>query len=82
MKMLLLDTLTTLSGRTEKRVQDFFSFPKVNTLKQKWIQNIKRVNLPNVPKICHYHFKNSCFKRDLLVNTYILDFNLLIYIFL
>ena len=29
----------------------FYSFPKDDTLKQKWIQNIKRVNLPNDPKI-------------------------------
>ena len=47
----------------------FYSFPKDDILKQKWIQNIKGVNLPNDPKICHYHFESSCFKPDLQVNT-------------
>ena len=68
--------------KNREKGKSFYSFPKGDTLKQKWIQNIKQVNLPNDPKICHYHFESSCFKRDLQVNIYILDFNLLIFIFL
>ena len=60
----------------------FDSFPEDDTLKQKWIQNIKLVNLPNNPKIWHYHFESYCFKQDLHVNTYIFDLNHLTVIFL
>ena len=28
------------------------------------------VNLPNNPKILHYHFESSCFKQDLQLNKY------------
>ena len=79
--MQLLDAVTILSGKTEKKGITFYSFPKNDTLMYKWIQNIKPVNLPNDPNIFHYHFESSCFKRDLQVNTYILDFNLLTFIF-
>jgi len=41
--------------------------PKNEDLKKRWIANIKRVNLPKTPMICHLHFDESCFKRDLEV---------------
>ena len=68
--------------KNREKSASFYSFPKDDTLRNKWTQNIKRVNLPIDPKICHYHFESSCFKQDLQVNTYTLDFNLLIFIFL
>ena len=67
--------------KNREKGTSFYSFPKDNTLNQKWIQNIKRMNLPNDPKFCHYHLESSCFKRDLQVNTYTLDFSLLMFVF-
>ena len=46
----------------------FFRIPKDGSLKRRWVQNIKRENLPKDPKICHLHFEESCFKRDLQVS--------------
>ncbi|XP_057303860.1 THAP domain-containing protein 11-like [Hydractinia symbiolongicarpus] len=43
----------------------FFRFPSNITLKKKWLANIKRENPPKEAKICHQHFENSCFTRDL-----------------
>ena len=48
--------------KNREKGKSFYSFPKDDTLKQKWIQNIKRVNLPNDLKICHYHCESSCFE--------------------
>ena len=48
--------------KNREKGTSFYSFLEDDTLKQKWIQNIKRVNLPNDPKVCHYHFESSCFK--------------------
>ena len=46
----------------------FFRIPKDGSLKRRWVQNIKRENLPKDPKICHLHFEESYFKRDLQVS--------------
>ena len=48
--------------KNREKSTSFDSFLKDDTLKQKWIQNIKQMNLPSNPKICHYHFESSCFK--------------------
>lgn len=56
----------TFTKNREKGIS-FYSFPKDNLLRQKWIQNIKRENLPKDLKICHLHFEKKCFKRDLEV---------------
>ena len=45
----------------------FSRIPKDGNLKRRWVQNIKRQNLLKDPKICHLHFEESCFKRDLQV---------------
>ena len=52
----------------------FFRLPKNEQMKKKWLNNIKRENLPKEVRICHLHFEESCFKRDLEVC--ILDFQL------
>ena len=46
----------------------FFRIPKDRSLKRRLVQNTKRENLPKDPKICHSHFEESCFKRDLQVS--------------
>ena len=45
----------------------FYGLPKDENLKKRWLQNIKRENLPKDKKICHLHFEEHCFKRDLKV---------------
>ena len=56
--------------KNREKGTSFYSFPKDDTLKQKWIQNVKRVNLANDPNICHYHFESSLFKGDLQGNYF------------
>ena len=56
----------TFKANRNKDVK-FFPMPKDENLKKKWLANIKRENLPNNPKICHLHFEEFCFKRDLQV---------------
>ena len=48
----------------------FFRLPKDDSLKKKWLNNLKRANLPKIEnvRICHLHFEEYCFKRDLQVN--------------
>ena len=45
----------------------FYSLPKDKDLKKRWLQNIKRENLPTDQKLCHIHFEEHCFARDLKV---------------
>ena len=56
---------------TKKRVKGlrFFQLPRNETLKKKWLQNIKRENLPKNPSVCELHFEENCFKRDLQVSN-------------
>jgi hypothetical protein len=56
----------TFSKNREKNIS-FFRLPHDVNLKKKWLANIKRENLPKDPKICHQHFEESCFGRDLKV---------------
>ena len=41
----------------------FFRLPKDDNLKKKWLQNIKRRNLPKTPKLCQLHFEEQFQKR-------------------
>ena len=52
----------------------FYRLPRDNSLKKIWIQKIKRENLPNQENIrlCHLHFEDSCFERDLKVDIHVL----------
>lgn len=45
----------------------FYGLPKDKDIKQRWLQNIKRENMPKDKKLCHLHFEEDCFKRDLEV---------------
>ena len=51
----------------------FFSIPKNESLRKKWFANIKRENPPKEPMICHLHFEESCFRRDLQVREIFLS---------
>ena len=48
----------------------FFRLPRDEKLKKQWLANIKRENIPQHSSIrlCHLHFEESCFKRDLKVS--------------
>ena len=56
----------TFTKNQEKDVS-FYNLPKDLMLRTKWLANIKHENIPKNPKICHQHFKDSYFKRDLEV---------------
>ena len=47
----------------------FFRLPRDKSLRKQWIANLKRQNLPKPENVhvCHLHFEESCFKRDLEV---------------
>ena len=57
-------------GCSNNAFSSFYSFPKDENLKKRWLANIKRENINKDPKICHQHFENSCFKRDLEVSLW------------
>ena len=54
--------------KDRKKGLKFFRLPKHDNLKKKWLQNIKRENLPKTPTLCQLHFEGHCFKRDLEVS--------------
>lgn len=62
--------------KTRAKGVRFFQLPKNESLKKKWLQNIKRENLPKKPTLCELHFEESCFKRDLQVIMF--TYNLLL----
>ena len=50
----------------------FHRIPQKADLRKKWLQNLKRQNMPDNIFICSEHFESSCFKRDFraeLMNT-------------
>ena len=56
---------------TKNREKDvsFYNLPKDVNLKKGCLLNAKRENIPKTPKICHQHFEDSCFERDLEVDN-------------
>ena len=48
----------------------FFQLPRNESLKKRWLHNIRRENLPKNPSVCELHFEENCFKRDLQVNGF------------
>ena len=66
----------TFKSNRDKNVS-FYGLPKDENLKKRWLQNIKRdadgisscpfADFPKDKKICHLHFEEHCFKRDLKV---------------
>ena len=55
--------------RTSSGEISFYKLPKDSSLKKKWLVNIKRKNLPSEKhlNLCHLHFKENCFQRDMEV---------------
>ena len=51
----------------EYRSISFYRLPRDPSLKKLWLNNIKRENLPQHVRICHRHFNEECFERDLKV---------------
>ena len=47
----------------------FYKFPVDENLKKQWLIKIKRKNIQSMKhaRICHLHFEEDCFKRDLQV---------------
>ena len=48
---------------------NFYRLPRDQTVKAKWLQKLKRDNLPSEKniRVCQLHFEDECFKRDLEV---------------
>lgn len=51
----------------ECRATSFYRLPRNPSLKKLWITNMKRENLPEDARLCHKHFDEECFERDLQV---------------
>ena len=47
----------------------FYKLPNDTNFKKQWLVNIKRDNLPSEKhlSLCHIHFEDNCFQRDLKV---------------
>ena len=56
----------TFTKNQEKDVS-FYKLPKDLKLRIRWLANIKLENIPKNPKICHKHFEDCYFKKDLEV---------------
>ena len=66
-----VDCKSDSSRKNEEQDISFFRLPRNVNLKRKWTSALNRVNLPkedNV-RICHLHFKESCFERDMNVRS-------------
>ena len=52
----------------------FFKLPRDQKLRKQWISKIKRTSLPKEEniRVCHKHFDDECFKRDLQVSIFTL----------
>ena len=64
-----VDCSNTFTKNWEEDVS-FYNLPRDLKLKKRWLANIKCENIPKNLKICHQHFKYSCFKRDLEVTIF------------
>ena len=67
--------VSNTNNRNTKGNISFYRLPKEVKIKNDWIAKIKRENLPkeeNV-RLCHLHFEDHCFERDLQVRKYSLN---------
>lgn len=59
------------SSKKKEQQQEisFYRLPHDVNLKKEWINNLKRANLPKeeTVRVCHIHFEENCFERDLKV---------------
>jgi len=67
-------TVDCKSNTSAKNIEkiSFFRLPKDKNLQKAWLCKLKRNNLPPLDRVrlCHYHFEESCFQRDLKVFIY------------
>ena len=59
------------SSKKKEQPQEisFYRLPHDVNLKKEWINNLKRANVPKeeTVRVCHIHFEENCFERDLKV---------------
>ena len=72
-KTIIHCTKVNCNNNTYKKVQNtglsFYRLTKDKTLKEKWLIRLKRENPRNDVRLCHPHFEDSFFKRDLEVHN-------------
>ena len=63
-----IDCSNSSSKKNDESIS-FYKLPKDLNLKKIWITKLKRENLPKEKNIyvCHHHFEQCYFKRDLQV---------------
>ena len=57
------------SKKEQQQEISFYRLPHDVNLKKEWINNLKRANVPKeeTVRVCHIHFEENCFERDLKV---------------
>ena len=63
-----IDCTNSSSKQNDDRLS-FFKLPRDPNRKKIWISKLKRKHLPKEENVfvCHHHFEDSCFQRDLRV---------------
>ena len=61
----------TISNKKKNESISFYKLPKENARRKLWISKLNRENLPKDENIfiCHMHFEDHCFERDLRVSS-------------
>ena len=59
---------TNSSSKKSNYIFSFFKLPKDPKRRKFWIAKLKKANLPKDENVCHEHFEENCFQRDLRVN--------------
>ena len=52
-----------------------YHLPKDKTIQKQWLANLKRENIPTEVRVCSMHFEEFCFKRDLEVIYFSIQFS-------
>ena len=59
------------SSTDQKKRISFYRLPREKSIKKAWIAKLRRENLPKDVRVCHLHFEEHCFERDLKVSNFI-----------
>ena len=51
-----------------------YCLPRDKTIQKQWFANLKRENIPAEVRVCSMRFEESCFKRDLEVIYFSIQF--------
>ena len=79
-KMVICAAVGCSSETGKTKNISIFRLPRDKLLRKEWLRKLKRTNLPaddNI-RICHLHFTEDCFERDLKVSF---NFYLKLYIY-